>query len=87
VDEGKRKSSFRTYYYSFGTLVMPFSIISASTFVQKFINDILLPFLDIFCAACQDDIQIYSNNMKEYMEHKCGVIQTIKKMGMCFKGK
>jgi hypothetical protein len=67
AEEGKKKSSFRTNYCSFETLVMPFSIIYASTFVQKFINVTLLPFLDIFCAAFLDDILIYRNNMKEHM--------------------
>jgi hypothetical protein len=70
IAEGDRwKTAFRTCYGVFDSVVMPFRLTNAPASFQKFINDILHPFLDIFCMAFLDDILIYHNNFKEHREH------------------
>jgi hypothetical protein len=63
------KMAFRTRYGFFESSVMPFRHTNAPSSFQEFINNILRPFLDIFCTAYVDDISIYSNNLKEHKEH------------------
>jgi hypothetical protein len=63
------KIAFRTCYGLFESLVMPFGRTNAPALFQEFINDSLRPFLDAFCTAFLDDILIYSDNLKEHMEH------------------
>ena len=45
------KTAFRTHYGLFQFLVMPFGLANAPATFQTFINDVLRPFLDLFCSA------------------------------------
>ena len=45
------KTAFRTRYWLFKSLVIPFGLTNAPADFQKFINDTLRPYLDIFCTA------------------------------------
>ena len=45
---------------------MPFSLTNAPVDFQRFINDVLYPFLDAFCTAYLDDILIYSEILEEH---------------------
>jgi hypothetical protein len=62
------KTTFRTCYELFQSLVLPFGLTNAPASFQKFINT-LQPFLDMFCTAFLNDILIYSDKQKEHQKH------------------
>ena len=42
---------------------MPFGLTNAPAICQRFVNDTVREFLDVFCVCYLDDILIYSNNL------------------------
>jgi len=59
IKEGDEwKTVFRTRYGRFEFLVMPFGLTNAPATAQRFINDTLREYLDIFCICYIDDILI-----------------------------
>jgi hypothetical protein len=64
---------------------MHFGLINAPASFQEFINDTLRPFLDKFCTAFLDDILIYSDNLKEHMEHVTAVMTALKEAALYLK--
>ena len=81
------KTAFRTCYGLFESLVMPFGLTNAPATFQKFINDFLRPYLDIFCTAYIDDILIYSNTLAEHRGHVRRVLEALKAAGLHLKPK
>ena len=63
------KTAFRTRYGLFESLVMPFGLTNAPADFQHFINDVLRPFLDVFCTAYLDDILVYSESLEQHKQH------------------
>ncbi|RYF06361.1 MAG: hypothetical protein EOO77_27005, partial [Oxalobacteraceae bacterium] len=53
-------TAFRTRFGLFESLIMPFGLTGAPVTFQRFINDTLREYLDLFCSAYLDDILIYS---------------------------
>ena len=64
VDEWK--TAFRTQYALYELLVISFGLTIAPDTYQRYVNDILREFLDIFCVCYLDDILIYSNSLEEH---------------------
>ena len=64
---------------------MPMGLTNAPATCQKFINDILRPFLDQFCTAFLDDILIYSDTLEEYRVHMRRVLEVLKGAGLTLK--
>jgi hypothetical protein len=60
---------FRTRFESYKSLILSFELTNEFVTFQNFMNDILMKFLNEFVIAYLDDILIYSNNMKEHLEH------------------
>jgi len=86
VAEGEEwKTAFRTRYGLYESLVMPFGLTNAPADFQPFINDVLHPFLDIFCTAYLDDILIYSNTLQEHRIHVKTVLTALSKAGLHLK--
>jgi hypothetical protein len=75
-------TAFRTRYGLFEYLVMPFGLANAPSTFQHFVNDVLRPFLDIFCTAYLDDILIYSETLHEHKEHVRSVLNALKEAGL-----
>jgi hypothetical protein len=48
--------TFRTRYGLFEYLVMPFGMANAPSTFQHYVNNVLRPYLDVFCTAYIDDI-------------------------------
>ena len=75
-------TAFRTRFGLFESLVMPFGLSGAPATFQRFINDTLRPYLDIFCTAFLDDILIYSRTREEHTEHLRKVLEALREAGL-----
>ena len=75
-------TAFRTRYGLFEYLVMPFGLSNAPGTFQHFVNDVLRPYLDIFCTAYIDDILIYSDSLKEHRKHVRLVLEALEEHGI-----
>ena len=77
--EGKEwKPVFRMCYRLFEFLAMPIGLTNAPVTFQKFINDILRPFLNQFYMAFLDNILIYSNTFEKHHIHMRWVLGVLK---------
>jgi hypothetical protein len=61
---------------------MPFRLANALSTFQHFVNNILRPFLDIFCTAYLNGILIYSETLYEHKEHVRSVLNALKGAGL-----
>jgi hypothetical protein len=62
-------TTFRTRYGTYCYKVLPFGLTNGPATFQRYINDVLMPFLDVFCSAYMDDIIIFSKNAKDHRDH------------------
>ena len=62
------KTTFRSRLGSYEWLVTPFGLCGAPASFQRYINDVLQPWLDISCSAYLDDVIIFSNGTRA--EHR-----------------
>ena len=72
-------------YGLFEFLVMPFGLTNAAATAQRFMNDTLREYLDLFYIVYIDDILIYSNNTREYREQVRKVLAKLKEAGLYVK--
>ena len=72
------KTSCVTRYGSYEFLVMPFGLTNAPTMFCTLMNKIFHPYLDKFMMVYLDDIVIYSNTLKEHVEHLRKVFKILK---------
>jgi len=64
------KTAFRTRYGLYEYCVMPFGLTNApAESFQRWINEILSEYLDIFCVAYLDDILIFWQNLEDHRRH------------------
>ena len=59
-------TTFRTRYGTYKCKVLPFGLTNGPATYQRYMNSILLDYLDDFCTAYLDDILIYSDNEAEH---------------------
>ena len=78
-------TAFRTRFGLFESLVMPFGLTGAPATFQRFINDTLREYLDLFCSAYLDDILIYSRTEEEHTAHVRAVLQKLRDAGLFAK--
>jgi hypothetical protein len=64
---------------------MPFGLSRALATFQRFINDTLREYLDVFCTAYLDDILIYSRTRGEHEKHLRLVLTALRKAGLSAK--
>ena len=67
-------TAFRTRFGLFESLVMPFGLTGAPATFQRFINDTLREYLDLFCSAYLDDILIYSRTKEKHWTHLFAIL-------------
>jgi hypothetical protein len=75
-------TAFRTRYGLFEYLVMPFGLANAPSTFQHYVNDVLRPYLDVFCTAYIDDILIYSESLHEHRQHVKQVLGALEEAGL-----
>ena len=79
IQEGDEwKTIFQSRYGLFEFLVMPFGLMNAPATAQRFMNDTLREYLDLFCVVYIDNILIYSNNKREHREQVQKVLAKLK---------
>ena len=85
IKEGQEwLTAFNTCYGLFETLVMLFGLCNAPATFQAQINDILHPYLDIFCTAYIDNILIYSDDLQSHRGHAHAVLQALREAGLYY---
>jgi hypothetical protein len=61
---------------------MPFGLSGVFSSFQAFINNVLRPYLNIFCSAYLDDVIVYNNSLAEYKKHMHAVITALGNAGL-----
>ena len=79
------KTAFQTRYGLFEFLHMPFGLTNAPATCQRFVNDTLREFLDVFCVCYLYDILIYSNNLPDHRKQVKAVLTKLHKGGLFVK--
>lgn len=80
--ESEELTAFKVRQGTYKYKVMPFGVTNGPATFQRFINDTLLNYLDVFCSAYIDDILIYSNSEEEHIEHVKKVLARLREAGL-----
>lgn len=75
-------TTFRTRYGAYKCKILPFGLTNGPATYQRYMNDVLLDYLDEFCTAYLDDILIYSENELEHREHVLKVLRRLRDAGL-----
>ena len=75
-------TTFRTRYGSYKYKVLPFRLTNGPAIYQRYINNVLLNYLDDFYAAYLDNILIYSDNKLEYETYIKKVLERLRSAGL-----
>jgi len=75
-------TTFRTRYGSYKCKVLPFGLINGPATYQRYINDILFDYFNVFCTVYLDDILIYSENEEDHAEHVIKVLIRLREAGL-----
>ena len=73
---------FRTRYSSYKYRVLPFRLTNGPTTYQRYINDVLFEYLDVFYIAYLDNILIYSKDPLEHETHVKLVLERLRAAGL-----
>jgi hypothetical protein len=79
------KMAFRTKYGLYEYLVMPFGLTHAPASSQRWMNEILSDYLDVFCIAYLDDILIYSDDLEQHCRHVKMILRRVEEVGLTLK--
>ena len=80
--ESEELTTFRTRYGAYKYKVLPFGLTNEPATFQRYINDILFVYLDVFCTAYLDDILIYSNDIAKHNGHVKLILQKLNDAGL-----
>ena len=75
-------TAFNTRYGLFESMVMPFGLSNAPATFQSRINEILHPYLDVFCTAYIDDVLVYSDTLEQHRSHVKCVLAALQEAGL-----
>ena len=77
-ESDEKKIIFLIKYNFFEYMIIFFGLYNASNTFQIFINEILKEYLDNFCFIYLNDILIYNNIKKKYIEHVNKILKKLK---------
>jgi hypothetical protein len=72
----------RTRYGSYKCKVLPFGLTNGPATYQRYMNEVLYDYLDVFCTTYLDDILIYSEDPLEHQLHVELVLQRLREAGL-----
>ena len=75
--EDEDLTTFYTLLRNFKSRVLLFRLCNRPATFQKYINETLFDYLNVFCTAYINDILIYSQNAKEYEKYVKQVFQRL----------
>ena len=75
-------TAFNSRYGQFKYLVMLFGLCNAPGTFQRYINESLREYLDVFCTAYLDDVLIYSAREKDHADHVLQVLKRLHQRGL-----
>jgi len=64
---------------------MPFGLTNAPASFQRWMNEILSKYLDIFCMAYLDDILIFSQNLEVHRRHVRTILRRVEETRLTLK--
>ncbi|RVW20599.1 Retrovirus-related Pol polyprotein from transposon 17.6 [Vitis vinifera] len=85
AERDEPKTTCVTRYGSYEFLVMPFGLTNAPATFYTLMNKIFHPYLDKFVVVYLDDIVIYSNTLKEHVEHLRKVFKILRQNELYMK--
>jgi hypothetical protein len=80
--DSEELTTFRTRYGAYKCKVLWEGLTNGPATYQRYMNDVLFDYLDIFCTAYLDDILIYSEDPLEHEEHVRKVLERLRKAGL-----
>jgi hypothetical protein len=78
----KDLTTFRTRYSAYKYKVLLFGLTNGPATYQRYINNVLFDYLDVFYIAYLDNILIYSSNKLEHKEHIKKVLIQLREVGL-----
>jgi hypothetical protein len=75
-------TTFSTPMGNYKQKVLPFGLCGGPATFQRFINNTLIDYLNVFCAAYMDDVLIFSRNREEHIKHVKMVLQKLQDAGL-----
>jgi len=78
-------TAFRTWYGLYEYCIMPFGLTNALASFQRWINEILSEYLDIFCVAYLDDILIFSQNLEDHRRNIRTILRRVEETWLTLK--
>ena len=86
IKEGDEwKTTFSTKLGTYKYLVMPFGLCNAPAAFQRWINKVLMEYIDVGCIIYLDDVLIYSNTQLGHQQDGKNILEAIQKSGMKIK--
>jgi cell fate regulator YaaT (PSP1 superfamily) len=64
---------------------MPFGLTNAPASFQRWMNEVLSDYLDVFCIAYLDDILIYSDNLEQHRQYVKMILRRVEEVGLTLK--
>jgi hypothetical protein len=72
-------------YSLYEYLVMPFGLTNALASFQRWMNEVLSDYLDIFCITYLDNILIYSDDLEQHCQHVRRILERVEEVGLTLK--
>ena len=82
AEEDVEKTAFRTHRGLFQFRRLPFGLCNGPSIFQRVMQNVLAPYLWIFCLVYIDDIVIYSKSYEEHIVHLDKVLGAIERSGI-----
>jgi len=79
------KTAFQTWYRLYKYCVIPLGLTNALASFQRWMNEILSEYLNIFCVAYLDDILIFSQNLENCRRHVRIILRRVEETGLTLK--
>ncbi len=82
AEDTEELTTFRTRYSLYKYRVLPFGLTNSPATYQRYINNMLFEYLDIFYTAYLDNILVYSDNELEYNSYVKLVLEKLRVIGL-----